>query len=75
MDIVIFSGRVPLEEFKLDRPAEYKKLVENGELEKYLTDQHPPIIIKAMKIFGWCALITGFSIVILIIYAMLFSYR
>ena len=75
MDIVIFSGIVPLEEFKLDRPAEYKKLVENGELEKYLIDQYPPIIVRVMKIFGWCALITGFSIVILIIYAMLFSYR
>ena len=30
MDIVIFSGRVGLEEFKIDRPAEYKKLVEKG---------------------------------------------
>lgn len=75
MDIVIFSGRVPLEEFKLDRPAEYKKLVENGELEKYLTEQYQPIVLRVMKIFGWCALITGFSIVILIIYAMLFSYK
>ena len=75
MDIVIFSGSVPLEEFKLDRPDEYKKLVENGKLETYLTEPYPPIVIRAMKIFGWCALITGFSIVILIIYAMLFSYR
>jgi cytochrome b subunit of formate dehydrogenase len=75
MDIVIFSGNVPLEEFKLDRPAEYKKLVESGELESYLTEQYPPIVLRFMKIFGWCALVTGFSIVILIIYAMLFSYR
>lgn len=75
MDIVIFSGRVPLEEFKLDRPAEYKELVEKGELEKYLVDQYPPIVLKGMKIFGWAALITGFSIVIWIIYAMIFVYR
>jgi len=75
MDIVIFSGRIPLEEFKLDRPDEYKKLVENGTLETYLSDQYPESVIKLMKIFGWCALLTGFSIVLLIIYAMLFSYR
>jgi cytochrome b subunit of formate dehydrogenase len=75
MDIVIFSGRVPLEEFKLDRPEEYKELVEKGELENYMVEQYPPIVIKGMKIFGWAALITGFSIVLWIIYAMIFTYR
>ena len=34
MDIVIFSGRIPLDEFKLDRPDEYKEMVEKGELGK-----------------------------------------
>jgi cytochrome b subunit of formate dehydrogenase len=75
MDIVIFSGMVPLDEFKLDRPEEYKELVEKGELEKYLVDQYPPIVIKGMRIFGWTALTIGFSIVIWIIYAMIFAYR
>ncbi len=75
IDIVIFSGRVYLEEFKLDRPDEYKKLVESGELEKYFVEQYPPVVLRAMKIFGWAALISGFSIVIWIIYAMIFVYR
>ena len=75
MDIVIFSGRIPLEEFKLDRPDEYKKLVESGELEKQLVEPYPPIVIKAIKIFGWTALIIGLSMVIWIIYAMIFVYR
>jgi cytochrome b subunit of formate dehydrogenase len=75
MDIVIFSGMMPLDEFKLDRPEEYKELVEKGELEKYFVDEYPPIVIKAIKIFGWTALIIGFSIVIWIIYAMIFAYR
>jgi len=75
MDIVIFSGRVPLEEFKLDRPAEYKEMVANGQFEKYLVEEYPPIVIRGMKIFGWTALITGFSIVLWIIYAMIFVYR
>lgn len=75
MDIVIFSGKIPLEEFKLDRPSEYKELVESGELEKYLTEQYPPIVIRGIKIFGWTALAIGFSIVMWIIYAMIFAYR
>ena len=75
MDIVIFSGRVPLEEFKIDRPDEYRELVESGELEKYLVEPYQPIVIKAIRIFGWIALSLGFSIVIWIIYAMIFAYR
>ncbi len=75
MDIVIFSGRVPLEEFKLDKPKEYKELVEKGELEKHLVETYPLIVIKTIKAFGWTALIIGFSIIIWIIYAMIFAYK
>jgi len=75
MDIVIFSGRTPLEEFKLDRPEEYKELIEKGDLEKHLVEPYPPIVIRGMKIFGWTALTIGFSIIIWIIYAMIFTYR
>jgi len=75
MDIVIFSGRVPFDEFKLDRPDEYQEMLEKGELEKNLVEQYPPIVLKGMKIFGWTALTIGFSIVIWIIYAMIFAYR
>lgn len=75
MDIVIFTGRMPLEEFKLDRPEEYKQLVESGELEKFLVEPYQPIVIRAVKIFGWIALTTGFLTVLWIIYAMLFAYK
>ncbi|MHB8336954.1 MAG: formate dehydrogenase subunit gamma [Ignavibacteriaceae bacterium] len=75
MDIVIFSGRMPLEEFKLDRPAEYKELVEKGELENYLVEPYPEIVLKAIRIFGWIALSLGLSIIVWIIYAMIFVYK
>ena len=75
MDIVIFSGRVSLEEFKIDRPDEYRELVESGELEKHLVEPYQPIVIRSIKIFGWVALSLGFSIVVWIIYAMIFAYR
>ncbi len=75
MDIVIFSGRMPVEEFKLDRPEEYNKLVSSGKLDQYLVEPYPPIVIKAIRIFGWIALSTGFSIIVWIIYAMIFAYK
>ncbi len=75
MDIVIFSGRTSLAEYKLDRPAEYKELLDSGKLEDFLVEPYPPIVIRAIKVFGWIALSLGFSIIVWIIYAMIFAYR
>ena len=75
MDIVIFTGQMSLEDFKEDKPAEYEALVKSGELEKYLVEPYPPIVIRAVRAFGWTALTIGFAIVLWILYAMLFAYR
>lgn len=75
MDIVVFTGRMPLEEFKRDKPAEYQALVKAGTLEQYLVPPQPEIVVRAIRFFGWCALTVGFSIVVWIIYAMVFAYR
>jgi cytochrome b subunit of formate dehydrogenase len=75
MDLVIFTGRMPVEEFKEDKPAEYEALVRGGKLEEYLVEPYPPIVLRAIRAFGWTVLGLGFSIVIWIIYAMIFSYR
>ena len=64
-----------LDEFKLDRPEEYQEMVEKGNFENNLVEQYPPIVLRGMKIFGWTALTIGFSIIIWIIYAMIFAYR
>ncbi|MGA7837838.1 MAG: cytochrome b/b6 domain-containing protein [Ignavibacteriaceae bacterium] len=75
MDIVIFTGRIDLDEFEIERPAEYKRLKDAGELDNYMVEPYQPIVIRAIKFFGWAALSIGFSIIIWIIYAMLFVYR
>ena len=75
MDLVIFTGRMSLEEFKEDKPGEYEALVKSGELEKYLVEPYPPIVLRAVRAFGWTALTVGFLIVLWIVYAMLFAYR
>jgi cytochrome b subunit of formate dehydrogenase len=73
MDTVIFTGRVPLEEFKLERPREYEELVERGELENHLADPVPLYVTRGVRFFGFAALGVGLSLVVLILYSMIFG--
>jgi len=75
IDTVIFTGRMSIEELKRDKPREYEDWVNAGK-PKYLTaGPAPDWYIRVVKIFGFTALFIGVSLVILIIYAMLFSYK
>ncbi len=69
MDIVIFTGRMPVEELKHDKPAEYDALVASGTLEKNLVDPYPPIVIRAVRFFAGTALVLGVAVVLWILYA------
>jgi cytochrome b subunit of formate dehydrogenase len=75
MDIVIFTGRMPVEEFALDKPGEYEALVQRGELDDHLVEAYQPIVTRTVRAFAWTALAIGFAMVVWIIYAMLFAYR
>jgi cytochrome b subunit of formate dehydrogenase len=75
MDIVVFTGRMPVEELRQDKPMEYEALVQSGELEKNLVEPYPAVVVKTIRIFAWGALALGFCTVIWIVYAMLFAYR
>lgn len=75
MDTVIFTGGLPEEELKLDKPEEYDYLVANNLIEKKKMEPLPEHKMKAIKIFAWTALSIGFFIILWIIYAMIFAYR
>lgn len=75
MDMVIFTGRMDVEDLKEDKPAEYEREIAAGTLDGKLAEPYPPIVIRAIRVFAWIALATGFSIVLWIIYAMVFAYR
>jgi cytochrome b subunit of formate dehydrogenase len=75
MDIVVFTGRMPIEELKRDKPEEYESLVASGELEKHLVEPYPPIVVRTIRFFAWTALTIGLLMVVAILYAMLFAYR
>jgi cytochrome b subunit of formate dehydrogenase len=75
MDIVIFTGRMTVEELRTDKPREYEALVKSGTLKDHLLPGYPPIVLRAVRAFGWTALTVGFCVVLWIIYAMVFAYR
>ena len=75
MDMVIFTGRVPLEEFKVERPREYEELVASGELEQHLVEPLPHYVVRGFRIFGTVALLLGLALVFLILWAQVFGYR
>jgi cytochrome b subunit of formate dehydrogenase len=75
MDMVMFTGRIPLEEFKVERPREYEELVRSGKLEEHLVEPLPPYVVRGFRTFGWIALTLGLVLVFLIIYAEAFGYR
>jgi cytochrome b subunit of formate dehydrogenase len=75
MDITVFTGRMPLEELERDKPREYEELVAAGKLEEKMEEAYQPIVTQTIRAFAWAALAVGFSIVLWIVYAMLFAYR
>ena len=74
MDLVVFTGRMTVDELKHDKPDEYQALVEKGTLEEHLVVPYQPIVIRAIRFFAWTALALGTMIVLWILYAMIFSY-
>jgi cytochrome b subunit of formate dehydrogenase len=75
MDMVMFTGRTPLEELKRDRPAYYKQLEESGELENRVVPEASKELRVTGAVFGTVALVIGFSLVLFILWSMLFGYR
>jgi cytochrome b subunit of formate dehydrogenase len=74
MDLVVFTGRMTVEELQHDKPDEYAEMVRTGKLEEHLVVPYQPIVIRAIRFFAWTALALGTLIVIGILYAMIFSY-
>lgn len=71
MDIVVFTGRMTVEELRHDKPGEYADHMTHGTLEQNLAEPYPPIVIRAIRFFGWTALTLGIGIVVWIVYAYL----
>ncbi len=71
MDTVVFTGRMPLETFKEERPLEYARLVAQGKLEELLAPAPTSGEMARAYIFGFTALIIGIVLAVFIFWALL----
>jgi cytochrome b subunit of formate dehydrogenase len=76
IDTAIFTGVVPYEDYKHERPRELEELKRSGRLKKVLIKRDKPNKwMRWIKGFGFFFLTFGLTVVILIIYSMLFGYK
>jgi cytochrome b subunit of formate dehydrogenase len=71
MDTVIFTGRVPLDEMKRDRPAEYERLRAQGALDAVTAPPPSRRLVLAGRTIGTVAVAIGLIMVTLTVYALL----
>jgi cytochrome b subunit of formate dehydrogenase len=67
LDIVMFTGAVTLEEFKREHTLEYRRLVETGELEKYLVDAPSRLMTLSSKVLGGFLIVFGLTLLVLVL--------
>ena len=67
LDTVMFTGAVPLEEFRREHALEYKRLVETGELAKHLVDAPSRPMTLGSKILGFTLIAIGLTLLVLVL--------
>jgi len=67
VDIQMFTGTVPVEEFAKDHTIQYRRLVESGELAKYLVDAPSKPMTKASTILGFVLIVAGLALLTLVL--------
>ena len=67
LDTVMFTGAVPLEEFRREHALEYKRLVASGELSKHLVDAPSRPMTLGSKILGFSLIAAGLILLVLVL--------
>jgi cytochrome b subunit of formate dehydrogenase len=67
LDIVMFTGSVPLEVFRHEHTVQYNRLVETGELSKYLVDEPSQPMTLGSKILGFFLITFGLTLLVLVL--------
>ncbi|MBI3936964.1 MAG: cytochrome b/b6 domain-containing protein [Betaproteobacteria bacterium] len=67
VDIVMFTGAMPLEEFRREHALEYQRLVESGELAKHLVDVPSRPMTRGSIILGGALIVIGLTLLVLVL--------
>ncbi|HFD13481.1 MAG TPA: cytochrome C, partial [Crenotrichaceae bacterium] len=71
VDVVMFTGSMPLEEFKHERKVEYDRLVREGQLQHYLVGAPSPKLNQYSRILGLSLIAVGVIELILVLLGFL----
>ncbi len=71
LDITMFTGKVPLEEYRHEHRREYDRLVASGELEKYLVHAPSAPMKRGSKILGAVLIVIGLTLLAFVILGVL----
>ncbi len=66
LDVVMFTGSMPLEEFKREHTLEYERLVAEGRLKDYLVEPPSPAMTIGSKILGFTLIAVGLILLFLV---------
>jgi len=67
LDTVMFTGAVPLEEFRREHALEYERLKSSGELEKHLVDAPSRPMTIGSRILGFTLIAIGLMLLVLVL--------
>jgi len=67
LDIVMFTGAMTLEDFRHEHGVEYQRLVDTGQLDKYLVDAPSVPMTLASRILGTVLIIVGLTLLIFVL--------
>lgn len=70
LEVVMFTGAMPLEKYKREHRVEYNRLVASGELEKHLVDAPSQPIARGSTILGFTLLAIGLVLLIFVLVGM-----
>jgi cytochrome b subunit of formate dehydrogenase len=66
LDILMFTGRMSVEEFAHDHAVEYRRLVQTGEIQKYLVEAPSQPMKTGSKILGFTLITIGLTLLTLV---------
>ena len=67
LDVVMFTGSMPLEHFKREHAVQYQRLVETGQLEKHLVDAPSAPMARGARILGFTLITFGLILLVLVL--------
>ena len=67
LDIVMFTGAVPLEEFRREHALEYQRLVDSGQLDRHLVEAPSRAMTLGSKVLGFALIAFGLLLLVLVI--------